>query len=172
MPNSLTFRIQPIKNIIVKYSKGIVVDAFANDGIIKYSLKGCEYISNDLNERFETDYHLKAIDFYKTFKDSSVDTVLYDPPYSPRQVKEVYEGIGIDLFKEDTQMSFWSRHKNEIARITKVGGFCISLGWGTNGMGKNRGFEIVEILLVAHGGSKNDTIVTVEKKNHYQERLF
>jgi len=30
-------------------------------------------------------------------------------------------------------------------------------------MGKNRGFEIVEILLVAHGGHHNDTIVTVEK---------
>ena len=31
-------------------------------------------------------------------------------------------------------------------------------------MGKNRGFEIVEILLVAHGGHHNDTICTVEKK--------
>jgi len=32
------------------------------------------------------------------------------------------------------------------------------------GIGKNRGFEMVEILLVPHGGSKNDTIVTVERK--------
>lgn len=28
----------------------------------------------------------------------------------------------------------------------------------------NRGFEMIEILLVPHGGSKNDTICTVEKK--------
>ena len=32
------------------------------------------------------------------------------------------------------------------------------------GLGKNRGFEMLEILLVPHGGSKNDTIVTVERK--------
>lgn len=31
-------------------------------------------------------------------------------------------------------------------------------------MGLKRGFEIVEILLVAHGSNHNDTIVTVEKK--------
>ena len=31
-------------------------------------------------------------------------------------------------------------------------------------LGKNRGFEIVEILLVAHGGHYNDTIVTIEIK--------
>jgi hypothetical protein len=31
-------------------------------------------------------------------------------------------------------------------------------------MGKNRGFEIQEILLVAHGGNHNDTICVVEKK--------
>lgn len=29
---------------------------------------------------------------------------------------------------------------------------------------KKYGFEIIEILLVAHGGWHNDTIVTVEKK--------
>jgi hypothetical protein len=32
------------------------------------------------------------------------------------------------------------------------------------GMGKNRGFKIKRILLVPHGGAKNDTIVTVEVK--------
>jgi hypothetical protein len=32
------------------------------------------------------------------------------------------------------------------------------------GLGKNRGFEMQRILLVAHGGSKNDTMVTVELK--------
>jgi len=32
------------------------------------------------------------------------------------------------------------------------------------GLGKNRGFKMARILLVPHGGSKNDTIVTVENK--------
>ena len=37
------------------------------------------------------------------------------------------------------------------------------------GIGKNRGFEMIEILLVPHGGSKNDTIVTVEQKSNCQQ---
>lgn len=46
----------------------------------------------------------------------------------------------------------------------KPNGICLSFGWNTNGVGKKREFEIIEILVVAHGGSKNDTLCTVEKK--------
>ena len=46
----------------------------------------------------------------------------------------------------------------------KKGGIVLSCGWNSMGIGKTRGFEIIEILLVAHGGAKNDTIVTVEVK--------
>lgn len=31
-------------------------------------------------------------------------------------------------------------------------------------MGQKYGMEIIELLLVAHGGAHNDTIVTVERK--------
>ena len=51
-----------------------------------------------------------------------------------------------------------------MARIIKPGGYAICCGWTSQGLGKNRGFEMIEILLVPHGGSKNDTIVTVEVK--------
>lgn len=65
---------------------------------------------------------------------------------------------------ETTQASYWSKQKDEIARILKPNGICISCGWNTNGVGKTRGFEQIEILLVAHGGNHNDTITTVERK--------
>ena len=65
---------------------------------------------------------------------------------------------------ETTQASYWSKQKDEIARILKPNGICISCGWNTNGVGKTRGFEQIEILLVAHGGNHNDTIITVERK--------
>jgi len=45
-----------------------------------------------------------------------------------------------------------------------LGGFAISFGWNSIGMGKTHGFEIIEILLVCHGGAHNDTIVTVDRK--------
>jgi hypothetical protein len=46
----------------------------------------------------------------------------------------------------------------------KPNGICISFGWSSNGIGLKRGFEIVEILLVAHGGNHNDTMCVVEQK--------
>jgi hypothetical protein len=53
---------------------------------------------------------------------------------------------------------------NPICDKIKVGGYAISFGWNSNAFGATRGFEVVEILLVPHGGHHNDTIVTVEQK--------
>ena len=136
---------------------GIIVDPFANGS--KYGT-----ITNDLNPKFDTTYHLDALDFLKLQKSESADIVLYDPPYSLRQVKECYEGVGITVTAEHTKASWRAKHLDEISRILKPGGLCLSFGWNTNGVGKKRGFEIIEILVVAHGGSKNDTLCTVERK--------
>lgn len=162
MPNKNTFIIKPIKELLIEelINQTLVIDPFANNN------KGFATITNDLNPDFDTDYHLPALDFLKKFKDNSVDCVLYDPPYSPRQLKECYDNIGVALTKEDTQSSFWSNHKKEISRIVKTGGKVISFGWNSNGIGKKLGFEIDRILLVAHGGNHNDTIVTVEIKKY------
>ena len=159
MSNSRTFRIKPIKDLLNRYIKDgmVVVDPFANE-----SRFGT--ITNDLNTKYDTDYHLDALDFLKQFDDESVDMVLYDAPYSPRQVKECYDSIGIPVTANETKSSWRSKHLDEIARILKPNGICISFGWNTNGVGKKRGFEIVEILIVPHGSSKNDTLCTVDIK--------
>jgi len=90
--------------------------------------------------------------------------VLFDPPYSARQIKECYDSIGKKVHQEDTQSTFYTKKKEEISRIVKPGGIVISFGWNSMGMGKTRGFEIVEILLVPHGGVHYDTICVVDKK--------
>lgn len=61
-------------------------------------------------------------------------------------------------------MSYWRLQKNEIARILKLNGKVICFGWNSGGVGKTRGFELESILLVPHGGNRNDTICTVERK--------
>ena len=61
-------------------------------------------------------------------------------------------------------MNYWSECKKEIARICKKEGIVISFGWNSMGIGKNRGFNMIKVLLVPHGGSRNDTICTVEQK--------
>lgn len=159
MPDKNTFSIKPIKELIGRYSPQatLSVDPFANNAKLAT-------VTNDLDPQYNTDYHLDALDFLKLFDDGSVDLILYDPPYSPRQVSESYRKLDRAVNRETTQGSYWSRQKDEIARIIRPGGISISCGWNSNGVGKNRGFEIIEILLVAHGGNHNDTIVTVEQK--------
>lgn len=160
MPNSLTFTIKPIKELVETYIVGleVIVDPFANS---------CKYgtVTNDLNPEFDTDYHMDALDFLKMFDDESVDCVLYDPPYSLRQVSECYKGVGIAVTMETTQSSWRARHLDEIKRILKPDGIALCFGWNSNGVGKTRGFEMIELLIVPHGGSKNDTICTVERKS-------
>lgn len=158
MPSKHTFSIKPIKQLIEEEKVGdLWIDPFANDSKVAE-------LTNDLSTEFDTDYHMDALDFLKIFKDNSLDGVLYDPPYSNRQVSECYKGVGLPVNNKTTQSSFWSSQKKEIARIVKVGGKVISFGWNSGGIGKKLGFEIERVLLVPHGGHHNDTIVTVERK--------
>lgn len=157
MPNKNTFEIKPINEIIKKYANGVIVDPFANKNKIAT-------ITNDLDPSCDTNYHMDATEFLKMLDDSSADVVLYDPPFSPRQLSECYKKFGISVNMQTTQASYWSKQKEQIARIVKPNGICITCGWNSGGIGKKYGFEIIEILLVAHGGWHNDTIVTVERK--------
>lgn len=162
MPNGNTFTIKPIKEFVeaalARHGGGVVVDPFANS---------CTYgtVTNDLNPEFDTDYHMDALEFLKMLPDESADVVLYDPPYSITQAAQLYKEFGKDKLEVSVaNMRYWAECKNNIARILKAGGECLSFGWNTNGVGKNRGFAIDEILIVAHGGSKNDTLCVREHK--------
>ena len=138
MPNKNTFTIRPIKELINRYSQDNYLDLFPYP------------------------YKEDVLELLNRYEDNSVDLCLFDPPYSPRQLKECYEERGEVL--HDTKSSVWSKWKDETSRVIKTNGICISFGWSSNGLGKNRGFEILEILLVAHGGNHNDTICVVERK--------
>ena len=157
MPNSNTFSIPVIRDLILKYSKGVIVDPFANNNSLAT-------ITNDIDPEMPTKYHMDATDFLKILPNNSADVVLYDPPYSPRQVAECYKKFNQTVNMKTTQASYWSNQKKEIGRIVKSGGYCITCSWNSGGIGKKYGFEIIEILLVAHGGWHNDTIVVVERK--------
>lgn len=167
MPSKNTFSIKPIKEMLQQeITEGIWIDPFANGN--KFAT-----ITNDLNSKFDTDYHMDALDFLKMIKQMVLDKeivvsgVLFDPPYSPRQIKESYESVGLDTQGGKlTRASFWSNLKEEIKDIVCDGGKVISFGWNSMGMGKTRGFDITKILLVPHGGNHNDTICTVEVKGY------
>ena len=159
MPNKNTFTIQPIRRLIHKHlqSNDFIIDPFANVSKIAT-------VTNGINPEMDTDYHLDALDFLKLFECSSVDVVLYDPPYSNRQVSECYKGFGYEVTQAHTSAAWRERHLDEIARVLKPGGKARCFGWNSNGVGKKRNMKMVEVLIVAHGGSKYDTICTVEEK--------
>ena len=160
MPNHATFEIEPIAKFVGKYLDGKWVDPFARNS--RFS-RFC-HATNDICPDAQTDYHLDALDFMRMFGDGELDGVVFDPPYSPRQISECYKGAGLAVHMSDTQSSFYSERKKEAARVTKQGGHVLSFGWNSNGIGSGRQFDIVEILIVAHGGAHNDTICVAEKK--------
>ena len=75
----------------------------------------------------------------------------------------MYNNKGNSLTQHETQY-YWSDLREEIGRVMAKNGKVISFGWNSIGIGKVKGFEIIRILLVCHGGHHNDTICTVEIK--------
>jgi len=136
MPNKRTFTIPPIKKLIED-----------EIGDIRKAL-----------DPFPFEYTEDIIDYLE--KKEMSDYGLFDPPYSPRQLKECYNGKG----NFDTKATTWSNWKDALSKKIKPNGKIISFGWSSQGMGKKRGFKIERILLVAHGGMHNDTICVVERK--------
>jgi len=158
MPNRFTFQIKPIKELLNSYvgdGKGWI-DPFAGES-------SPAEITNDINPERKAKYHLHAVDFCKQLNGNLYNGVLFDPPYSLRQVKECYDSIGLNMSFDDSKM-FPTNVKDLIAPKIKPNGVAICCGWDSIGLGKNRGFELMELLLVCHGGRHNDTIVTVERK--------
>ena len=161
MPNKWTFQIPPIRRLLNKYvgdGKGWI-DPFAGEN------SPAEF-TNDLNPTAPTTHHMDALDFIKSMHGTRYKGCTFDPPYSLRQVKECYEGIGRHFTQHDSQnVVRWTEERDILQDVILPGGLVISFGWTSTCMGEKRGFQIIEILLVSHGPAHNDTIVTVEKKN-------
>lgn len=155
MPSVWTFKMKSVQKLIDKYISENWVDPFAG----QYSPAE---ITNDIEEsNRNATFHMDALEFLKTQKDNAVCGVLFDPPYSVEQCLRRYTPKHGGTAG---RAEYWARCKDEIKRIVIPGGYSISFGWDSTGIGKKRGFEIIEILLICHGACHNDTIITVETK--------
>lgn len=159
MLNKWTFKIKPIASLLNKYvgdGKGWV-DPFCG-------MHSPAEVTNDLNIAMPAKYHMDALDFLNQLE-GMYNGCLMDPPYSPRQVKECYDSIGRHMERDDALLGYKrKKYKEALFPHIKSGGVVITCGWNSVGMGKELGYEIVEILLVCHGSDHNDTIVAVERK--------
>ncbi len=159
MPSRWTFQIPPVADLLARYvgdGKGWI-DPFAG-------MSSLAEVTNDLNPDRIAKYHLDALPFL-TQLEGHYKGALIDPPYSPRQVKECYDSIGQKMFKTDAMLGcIRGKYKAVLNVLLDPGAIVITCGWNSVGMGKELGFELIEILLVCHGSDHNDTIVTVERK--------
>lgn len=154
MPSIWTFRMKPVQHIFERYGVGQGwVDPFAGE-------TSPAQFTNDIEGRCASS-QMDALVFLKTVPPNSAMGVLFDPPYSVEQCLRRYTP---KQGGTAGRAEYWAQCKNEIARIVQPGGIAISFCWDSCGVGKGRGFAIVEIVLLCHGACHNDTIVTVERK--------
>ena len=160
MPSGDTCSIGPVATLLDRVLAGcaVVVDPFARN-----ATRGT--ITNDLNPDTAAQFHMDALAFVEMLRDqgTQADAVLFDPPYSPRQVSELYQRIGLTVTQQDTQTGrLYRRVKAGLRAILRPGGVAVCFGWNSTGLGPHYALE--EVLLVAHGAAHNDTIITVERK--------
>ena len=167
MPSADTFDIPPIGDFVKRYLSGVSVDPFARN-------KRWATHTNDLNPETEAECHMEAREFLQQLAGKGVkaDVVIFDPPYSAQQIKEMYKGFGKThwSFHEHEDLGRWREEKRIACELLKTGGIFLHFGWHTNGAGRERGFDILEILMVAHGGVRHDTLCMAEQKR--QGTLF
>ncbi len=160
MPSADTFDCEPIKGFVQKYllKSKVSVDPFARN-------KRWATYTNDLNPETAAEYHMDAAEFLKWVASSGIapDLVIFDPPYSPRQVKEVYEECGRHFGIEDQwNTGRWTKERHLISDLNPE--IVLSFGWNTQGIGKQHEYIPIEILMVCHGGAHNDTICMAERR--------
>jgi len=158
-PRKYTFEMGKLKSWTIHNCKGKVLNLFA--GLTR--LNGLDEVRVDLNKEMPADFHMDALDFVLMAKDKGMrfDTVIFDPPYNLRKSREKYFGVYTSQLR---------KIKTELPGIINNGGRVICYGYDSTGMGKQRGFKLVEICMVNHSGDHNDTICTVEEKR--EQLLF
>lgn len=161
MPSADTFDCEPIKGFVQRYllKSKVSIDPFARN-------RRWFTYTNDLNPDTLADYHMEANDFLETLSKASVrgDLGIMDPPYSLTQVSRSYQEIGLKFKGSENPTGGFPNVKDLMSDLIIDNGFCLSFGWNSSGLGVNRGFDIVECLIVCHGGNHNDTICIAERK--------
>lgn len=163
MPHGDTFTVQPIGEFVQRYlaCSKLSVDPFARNN------QWATY-RNDINPQTRATYHMDAEAFLHFMAEDEgdcltgkIDLAILDPPYSPRQISELYKQMGRKPVRADTQnAALYSRVRSALLPLLTKGATVLSFGWNSAGMGK--GFRQKEILLVNHGGAHNDTICLAE----------
>lgn len=116
MPNANTFSMPPVGDFVKRWTEGrtCIVDPFARD-----NPTGAQH-SNDINPVMASDHHKDAREFLDDLirADVGADCIIFDPPYSPTQIKRAYESAGLEVTQQDTQSARLKRECRDRFRLT------------------------------------------------------
>lgn len=133
MPSPETFSIPPIKEFVKRYlnTSTCSIDPFARN-------RRWATYTNDLNPNTAAEYHMDAVAFLEKLASDGVtaDLIIFDPPYSPRQISECYAEVGLKATMEDTQSAaFYAAMRDSAMKLIRPNGTVLSFGWNSVGMG-------------------------------------
>lgn len=135
---------------------GKVADLFARN-----SRLASPGLSNDIDPNTSADVHMDVFDFLDTIPAGSLDMVIIDPPWSKNQGRKLYHNKSIDL-------AWIPRIRRSAGTKLRAGGVMVCLGWDGCGAGDTSGFELERVIVCSHGGTRNATIMTVDRKRPLQ----
>ena len=159
MPSGDTFSVPPIARFVHRYLKegAISIDPFARNSTL------CG-LTNDLNPETRAKYHMEAREFLGMLVEQGVraNFIIFDPPYSPRQISDCYKSAGLTAEMKDTQnAALYGQCRSLFFALAAPGCIALSFGWNSTGMGRE--WDRLEQLNVCHGGAHNDTICLAER---------
>ncbi len=124
MPSPETFLIPPIGAMVRRYLHGVSVDPFARNNRL-------DTHTNDLDPATCAQHHMDAEAFCLFLAERNVacNVGLFDPPYSPRQISEVYARCGLACGMKETQNgALYRRVRDSLDRLILPGGVVLSFG--------------------------------------------
>jgi len=133
----------------------IVADLFARNCEL-----ATEELRNDIDPTTHAYHHQDVFAFLGSIANESLDAVIIDPPFSFNQAAKHYKNssgkcLGVGWIPEVRRVA---------GRKLKPGGLMFCLGWDANGAGNKKQFDLIEVIICAHGQGRNATIMTIDKK--------
>lgn len=137
---------------------GVIVDPFARDCTLADAA-----FRNDINPKTHAFHHLDAIDFFVKILDHNgpgfADFIIYDPPFSQRQLEEKYDGELVNMYT----VPGYVKNVNTLACLClRPGGRLLKFGYNSNKVGS---LDFEAGWLQPTGGNSNDVIISLWKQN-------
>jgi len=154
-PNRWTFSSDKIRGEVESALEGRVLNACAGKTKLQHQ---DEIIRNDLNPDRDADYHVDVCDISDKIGADSVDTVVYDPPFSTEQAGSSYDGVNV---------AHEGQAMREIDTVLRPGGRVIKFGFSTTTMPGELDYTRELVVIFNTLGRMNDWLMTVDKRQNH-----